>query len=167
MVLRTNLGLAAIVMCWFWFVPFVDAASARAELKDAHGTHVGEAMFQDSPEGVKMKAHRAPFRIGEALAAIWQAKWELLLPIFVVGSFFSGIATLVESAPMAALYTLIVQRFITRDLKSWGELLRVMSDCVALVGSVLIILAVAALTYLTLVEVVKRRLLGATAPADR
>ena len=95
-------------------------------------------------EGVKMKAHRVPFRVREAIGAIWEAKWELLLPIFVVGTFFSGIATLVESAPMAALYTLIVQRFIHRDLKSWGDVLRVMSDCVALVGGVLLILAVAA-----------------------
>lgn len=54
--MRTHVSLAAFVVCWFWFVPFVAAASARAELKDAHGTHVGEAMFQDSPEGVKMKA---------------------------------------------------------------------------------------------------------------
>jgi tripartite ATP-independent transporter DctM subunit len=95
-------------------------------------------------EGVKMKAHRVPFRGDEALAAIWEAKWELLLPIFVVGSFFGGIATLVESAPMAALYTLIVQRYIHRDLPTWGAVLRVMSDCVALVGGVLLILAVAA-----------------------
>jgi len=37
-------------------VPFVGAASARTELKDARGTHVGEATFQDSPEGVKVTA---------------------------------------------------------------------------------------------------------------
>jgi tripartite ATP-independent transporter DctM subunit len=95
-------------------------------------------------EGVRQKTHRAPFRIGEAFAAIWDAKWELLLPIFVLATFLGGVATLVESAPMAALYALIVQRFIHRDLKSWGDVLRVMSDCVALVGGVLLILAVAA-----------------------
>ena len=59
-------------------------------------------------------------------------------------TFFGGVATLVESAPMAALYTLIVQRFIHRDLPTWQDVLRVMSDCVALVGGVLLILAVAA-----------------------
>jgi C4-dicarboxylate transporter, DctM subunit len=95
-------------------------------------------------EGVKMKTHRAPFRVSEALAAMWEAKWELLLPVFVIGMFLGGVATLVETAPMAALYALIVQRFIHRDLKSAGDVLRVMSDCVALVGGVLLILAVAA-----------------------
>ena len=55
----------------------------------------------------------------------------------MLGSFLGGIATLVESAPIAALYTLIVQRFIHRDLPTWKDILRVMSDCVALVGGVL------------------------------
>jgi superoxide dismutase, Cu-Zn family len=54
--MRTHLSVIAFVLCWFWSVPFVDAASARAELKDTRGTHVGEAMFQDSPEGVKVTA---------------------------------------------------------------------------------------------------------------
>ncbi len=95
-------------------------------------------------EGLVTRAGRAPFRIGEAMGSLWEAKWELLLPVFVLGSFLGGIATLVESAPIAALYTLIVQRFIHRDLPTWKDVLRVMSDCVALVGGVLVILAVAA-----------------------
>jgi Cu-Zn family superoxide dismutase len=54
--MRTPLSLIAFVLCWFWFVPFIDAASARAELKDARGTDVGDAIFQDSPEGVRVTA---------------------------------------------------------------------------------------------------------------
>ena len=53
---RMHVSLTAFVVCWFWFVPFVNAASARAELTDMRGTHVGEAMFQDSPDGVKVTA---------------------------------------------------------------------------------------------------------------
>ena len=45
-------------------------------------------------------------RAGGAARRSWEAKWELLLPVFVVGTFVGGVATLVESAPMAALYTL-------------------------------------------------------------
>jgi tripartite ATP-independent transporter DctM subunit len=95
-------------------------------------------------EAIRSKAGRTPFTSREAMAATWAAKWEILLPVFVLGTFLGGVSTLTESAPMAALYTLIIQRFVTRDLPSWKEVLRVMSDCVALVGSVLIILAVAA-----------------------
>jgi C4-dicarboxylate transporter DctM subunit len=109
-------------------------------------------------EGLLTHAERRPFRWSEALAASWEAKWELFLPIFVVGAFVGGVATLVESAPLAALYTLIVQRYIHRDLPTWKDVLRVASDCVALVGGVLLILAVAAgLTdYLVYAEIPTR-----------
>lgn len=95
-------------------------------------------------EGIVAKAQRTPFRFKEAGGALWEAKWELFLPVFVLGTFLGGVATLVESAPMAALYTLLVQRFIHKDLPTWGDIGRVMGDCVALVGGVLLILAVAA-----------------------
>jgi C4-dicarboxylate transporter, DctM subunit len=95
-------------------------------------------------EALKTGAARTPFNGREATAALWGAKWELLLPTFVVGAFIGGVATLSESAPMAALYTIIVQRYITRDLPAWKDVFRVAADCVALVGGVLLILAVAA-----------------------
>lgn len=93
--------------------------------------------------GIKSQAIRSPFRAGEAMAALWEAKFELLLPVFVLGMFFTGTATLVESAPLAALYALVVQRFIHRDLPTNADIVRVMGDCATLVGGVLLILAVA------------------------
>jgi tripartite ATP-independent transporter DctM subunit len=109
-------------------------------------------------EGIVTRAQRTPFRPREAFAAVWEAKWELMLPVFVVGMFVGGVATLVESAPMAALYTVIVQRYIHRDLPSWKDVFRVAADCIALVGGVLLILAVAAgLTdYLVYAEIPAR-----------
>ncbi|MGE5837497.1 MAG: TRAP transporter large permease subunit [Acidobacteriota bacterium] len=95
-------------------------------------------------ESMRQATRKTAFEPREALASLWEAKWELLLPIFVLVTFFGGVATLVESAPMAALYTLVVQRFIHRDLPTMKDVLRVMSDCVALVGGVLLILGVAA-----------------------
>jgi C4-dicarboxylate transporter, DctM subunit len=86
---------------------------------------------------------RPKFRAGEAAAAIWQSKWELLLPVIVLFVLVRGYAVPVEVAPVAALYALIVQRFINRDLASFREVVRVTSDCIALVGGVLLILAVA------------------------
>jgi C4-dicarboxylate transporter, DctM subunit len=94
-------------------------------------------------EAIVTRAQRTPFRPREAAAALWEAKWELVLPIVVLTALLGGYATMVESAALAALYTLIVQRFIHRDLPSFPRVLRVMSDCVALVGGVLIILSVA------------------------
>jgi len=109
-------------------------------------------------EGFITQAQRTPFRPREAFAALWEAKFELLLPVFVVGMFVGGVATLVESAPVAALYTVIVQRYIHRDLPAWKDIFRVSADCIALVGGVLIILGVAAgLTdYLVFAEIPAR-----------
>lgn len=78
-----------------------------------------------------------------ALRAIWVAKWELLLPVVVVGALFSGLATPVESAALTALYAMVVETFIYRDFKTAGELSRVIAECGLLVGGVLLILGVA------------------------
>ena len=94
-------------------------------------------------EAIVSKAHHAPFRAGEAAAALWEGKWELLMPVVVLAAMLSGKAQTVEAAALAALYALIVQRFIHRDLPTNGDVMRVVSDCVALVGGVLIILSVA------------------------
>ncbi len=88
-------------------------------------------------------AKRSAFRLTEAAASLWSAKWELLLPVVVLVALLGGYATTSESAALAALYALIVQRFIHRDIPSFRDVLRVASECVALVGGVLLILAVA------------------------
>jgi len=64
--MRPRAGLAAVVaMCWFWVVPVVDAATARAELKDARGTKVGGATLVDTPGGVKISARFTELPPGE------------------------------------------------------------------------------------------------------
>jgi tripartite ATP-independent transporter DctM subunit len=73
-----------------------------------------------------------------------EAKWELLLPIVVLVVLLGGFAKPVEAAAVAALYALIVQRFIHRDIASNRDVVRVFTECVALVGGVMIILSVAA-----------------------
>ncbi|HEX5214880.1 MAG TPA: TRAP transporter large permease subunit [Vicinamibacterales bacterium] len=94
-------------------------------------------------EAIISKTVRTPFRFGESVAALWDAKWELLLPVVVLYALLGGYVTMSETAAIAALYALIVQRFIHRDLQSFRDVLRVASECTALVGGVLVILAVA------------------------
>ena len=93
-------------------------------------------------EGLVNGSAQRPFTFREAIAATWSAKWELLLPVVIVVSLLAG-ATTVQSAALAALFTLVVQRFIHRDLATFGDLRRAMSRSIALVGGILIILAVA------------------------
>jgi C4-dicarboxylate transporter DctM subunit len=93
-------------------------------------------------EGIVTGAGRYPFRGSEAVSATWQAKWELAMPVLVLVAMFSGLATAVEASAITALYALVVQAFIHKDL-SWRTLLRAFSECVTVIGGVLIILGVA------------------------
>jgi C4-dicarboxylate transporter, DctM subunit len=94
-------------------------------------------------EGIQSVAGRYPFRSSEALASLWAAKWELAIPVLVLVAMFSGLATAVEAAALTALYALIVQAFIHRDLSLRRDLPRAFTECVTVIGGVLIILGVA------------------------
>jgi C4-dicarboxylate transporter, DctM subunit len=94
-------------------------------------------------EGIQSGAGRYPFRPPEAFASLWAAKWELAIPVLVLVAMFSGLATAVEAAALTALYALIVQAFIHRDLSLRRDLPRAFTECVTVIGGVLIILGVA------------------------
>ena len=94
-------------------------------------------------EGIVSGAGRYPFRAREAFQSLWVAKWELAMPGLVLVAMFSGLATAVEAAALTALYALVVQTFVHRDLSLRRDLLRAFSECVTVVGGVLIILGVA------------------------
>ena len=93
-------------------------------------------------EGLRSGAERRAFSPREALAATWRAKWELALPLVVVTSILGGYATPVEAAALAAVYALVIQLFVHRDIAR-GELTGVLRECVVLVGGVLLILGMA------------------------
>jgi tripartite ATP-independent transporter DctM subunit len=103
---------------------------------------LGALMAMGVREGVVSRRPRQAFAIKEAAAAVWVAKWELLLPVVILGSLLGG-ATTVQSSALAALFAFIVQRFIHRSVTGLGDVLGVMGKSVALVGGILIILAVA------------------------
>ena len=94
-------------------------------------------------EGVKSGIARTAFHWRAAGRSMWGAKWELLLPGFLLAAIFSGLTTVVEASALGALYALVVQCFIHRDLSLQGDVPRVLRQCVVLIGGVLIILSVA------------------------
>ncbi len=93
-------------------------------------------------QGPKTTADKR-FDLGEAKTAIWNAKWELLLPAVAFAGLFGGIATPVEAAALTALYAWVVETFVYGDLKVFRDAPRVMTECGLLVGGVLLILGVA------------------------
>ena len=93
-------------------------------------------------EGVRGATERRRFSWREAGAALWQEKWELLLPVVALAAIFGGFATLVEAAAYTALYALVVELVIRRALP-WRRLPAVLVECSVLLGGVLLILGVA------------------------
>ncbi|MXZ36711.1 MAG: TRAP transporter large permease subunit [Holophagales bacterium] len=94
-------------------------------------------------EGLRGGARRFVFSEAELGRALWAGKWELFLPVVVLGAFFSGYATLVETAALAALYAFVIQCLVHRDVKLGRPLMVVFRQCAVLVGGVLIILVAA------------------------
>lgn len=83
------------------------------------------------------------FNWRELRDALWESKWELLVPIVALVSLFSGITTPVEAAAVTALYAFVCEVIIYRDLKIFRDVPRVMTECGLLVGGILLILGVA------------------------
>jgi tripartite ATP-independent transporter DctM subunit len=105
--------------------------------------------------GPKSREDRPRFVAREAVASVWGARWELALPILVLGVLLGGLATPVEAAAVAALYAFVTQVVIQRDLHILRDIPRVLTECGLLIGGVLLILGVAmGLTkYLILADV--------------
>ncbi len=88
--------------------------------------------------------------------AMWDAKWELVLPLVALALIFGGIATPLEAAAIAAAWAFLVV-ILRRDLKL-TQLLGVLSECGALVGGILAILGASmALTHFLVLEEVPVR----------
>ena len=80
----------------------------------------------------------------ESRSAVWEAKWELMIPVVAITALFSGVfSTPVADAALTALYALFVELVIHRELRPFKDLPRVMTECGLLVGGVLLILGVA------------------------
>ena len=100
------------------------------------GVLSGYAMFVAQKAGVS----RSAFRFEPVLPALRAAVFEMALPFLVLGGFFSGILTVNEIAAATALYVVLVEVFIHRDV-SLRALPGVVSQSMLLVGGILIIIA--------------------------
>jgi C4-dicarboxylate transporter DctM subunit len=93
--------------------------------------------------GVRVKAPRQRFEPREAFNGLWDAKWDLGLPLLVILAVGSGYATIVESSALAAAYSIVVELVVFKELKPLRDLPRVLSHAATLVGSVVLLLGTA------------------------
>ena len=89
-----------------------------------------------------LKVARVKFQAKEILPTLKESIWEIMLPIVILVSYFSGFTTLIETASLAVIYVLMVQVVIHRDIKL-RDLPKVLTRCLPIIGGVLVILAVA------------------------
>ena len=91
---------------------------------------------------VEADVPKTHFQITEVLSALREALWELPLPLVVLGGIYSGTFAISEAAAITAVYVLLVEVMIYRDI-GWRDLPEIMKKSMVLVGGVLIILGAA------------------------
>ncbi|MFQ5487863.1 MAG: TRAP transporter large permease, partial [Gammaproteobacteria bacterium] len=98
-----------------------------------------------------------PFSADEAWAALREAKWEVPLPVLVLGGIYSGYFAVSEAAAVTALYVMMVEVLIYREV-AVRQLPAVMRESMVLVGAILVILgaSLASTNYLIDAEVPSR-----------
>jgi tripartite ATP-independent transporter DctM subunit len=90
----------------------------------------------------KLPRVHAAFDWNEVHAAVWDARWEIPLPIVVLGGIYGGFFAASEAASVTALYVSIIVLFVRREVP-WPQVPRVMREAMLLVGAILTILGVA------------------------
>ncbi len=103
-------------------------------LSAGYGIFVGRKVVRES---------KPVFSWREVGASAWGAKWELMLPVVIIALFVTGTATMLETAAAALMYTVIIECFVTKDIKITTELPNVLLKAAALMGAVLTLLAIA------------------------
>jgi tripartite ATP-independent transporter DctM subunit len=90
----------------------------------------------------KNRALRVPladFSWREVRSAIREAAWEIPLPIVVLGGIYSGYFAISEAAAVTALYVLIIDVLVLREIPL-RKLPAIMRESMVLVGGILVIL---------------------------
>lgn len=109
------------------------------------------------------RANRKPlatFSWRKVGASLRESIWELPLPVVVLGGIYSGFFAVSEAAAVTALYVLIVEVVIHREIKL-SELPRIMRESMLLVGGILIILGVSLASTNYLIDAgVPQKILG-------
>ncbi len=75
----------------------------------------------------------------KALAALNAAKWEIPLPIIVLGGIYGGYIAVSEAAAVTALYVLVVEVLVMREI-TFRQLPNIMRESMVLVGGIMIII---------------------------
>ncbi len=93
--------------------------------------------------GIKEKIPRRAFNVREVLDSMWEFKWELGIPTVLIVGFKYGGAQLDEVAGVLALYTVLIEVFVYKDISFKKDVPRITKTALSLGGAIILILSMA------------------------
>jgi len=93
--------------------------------------------------GSRTTVPRHAFSWSNLAIALREGVWDILLPAGVIVGIFGGYLTISEASACTAVYVLILEGFIHREIHLGKYLFPLLKDTAVLVGCILIILSVA------------------------
>jgi tripartite ATP-independent transporter DctM subunit len=90
-------------------------------------------------QGAKIE-NTEKFSWKELFSAMNAAKWEIPLPIVVLGGIYSGTFTATEAAVLTAAYAFIIEVFVYKDIKFKTDVPRIICLSMIVVGGIFVIL---------------------------
>jgi C4-dicarboxylate transporter DctM subunit len=104
---------------------------------------------------------RTPFDLNELLKGIQIARYELPLPVIILGGIYSGMITPTEASAIAACYVIVMECFLYKDLNFFKDIPEITRKSMSLVGAILLILCCAmGLTNYLVDEEIPMQILG-------
>ncbi|MFH1019158.1 MAG: TRAP transporter large permease subunit [Pseudomonadota bacterium] len=91
-------------------------------------------------KGAATRGPRQPLPVGETLRSLRAAAWDLPLPVIVLGGIYGGFFVVGEAAAVTALYVLIVEMCVHRDITP-ARLPSLVVRSMALFGGIFVVLA--------------------------
>jgi C4-dicarboxylate transporter, DctM subunit len=92
--------------------------------------------------GYRLKLSTIPFSGKAALKAFWKGMPALMMPIIILGGIYAGIYTVTEAAAVAAIYAIVIELFVFREMK-FKDIVETLYDSVIILGVIFIIIAMA------------------------
>jgi hypothetical protein len=72
--------------------------------------------------------------------AFWVMKWEIGIPVIILGGLFTGLTDIDEIAAVGVIYVAAIEIFIYKDLRM-SDMVRISRSSMALAGAVILIMA--------------------------
>jgi C4-dicarboxylate transporter DctM subunit len=98
----------------------------------------GYGVFANRKQKIELK----PFNFRRFVRSVWESKWELLIPVVVLGGIYSGTLVISDAAAVTALYVFLITVVVKKEIRL-KQIPGIAVNSMKMVGSILLILAVA------------------------